>query len=59
MTGMVVVSLSGANHGFSLNFGVEDETPIFLAVEVSFRVASEEIKKGPSFCFGGRLLGRK
>ena len=30
--------------------------PYFLAVKVSFRVASEEIKKMPSFRFGGSVF---
>ena len=37
---------------------VEKEIPMFLAVKVSFRVASKEIKK-TSFCFGGIRLERK
>ena len=45
---------------FGLTQGVQVETPIFLAVIVSFRVASEEIeKKKPSFYFGGSRLERK
>ena len=39
--------------------GVQDETPIFFAVKVSFSVAREEIKKTPSFWFGGSLLEMK
>ena len=34
-------------------------TPIFLAFNVSFRVAKEDIEKMSSFCFSGSRLERK
>ena len=37
--------LRGVNHGLWSHLGVQDKTPLFLAVKVSFRVALEEIKR--------------
>ena len=45
MTGMLVVSLRGANHGFWSHLGGSGQNSIFLAAKVFFRVESEKIKK--------------
>ena len=37
---------------FVLSYGIQDRTPIFLALKVSFRVIREDIKKTPSYCVG-------
>ena len=37
---------------FVLSYGIQDKTPIFLALKVSFRVVREDIKKTPSYCVG-------
>ena len=42
-TGMLVVSLRGENFGFWSRLGCSGKMSLFLAVEVSFRVAREEI----------------
>ena len=33
---------------FVLSYGIQNRTPIFLALKVSFRVVREDIKKRPS-----------
>ena len=43
-TVMLAVSLRSANHGFWSHLGRQNETPIFLAVKVSFRISHEEIE---------------
>ena len=41
---MFVVSLRGINQGgFGLTLDVDDETALFLAVKVSFRVCSKKL----------------
>ena len=37
---------------FVLSYGIQDRTPIFLALKVSFRVVRKDIKKTPSYCVG-------
>ena len=39
---------------FVLSYGIQDRTPIFLALKVSFRVVREDIKNArrPSYCVG-------
>ena len=37
---------------FVLSYGIQNKTPIFLALKVSFRVVREDIKKTPSYCVG-------
>ena len=41
--GMLVVSLRGINFGFWSQLGCSGQTLLYSAVEVSFRVAREEI----------------
>ena len=41
--GMLVVSLRGINFGFWSHLGCSGQTPSYLAVKVSFRVAREKI----------------
>ena len=50
---MLIFSLRGENHGFWSHLGCQDETPISLAVRVSFRVAQEEIIR----CIQSKLVG--
>ena len=40
--GMLVVSLRGINFGFWSHLGCSGQTPSYLAVKVSFRVAREK-----------------
>lgn len=42
---MLVISLRSESHGFWSHLGIPDETPLFLAIKVSFRVGLEEIIK--------------
>ena len=49
--GMLVVSLRGVNFGFGLAKDVLGKMSLFLAVEVSFRVAHEEITEKKEFGF--------
>ena len=44
-TVIFVVSVRGVNKGFGVIQSLCDKAPIFLAVEISFRVAREETKK--------------
>ena len=37
---------------FVLSYGIQDRTPIFLALKISFRVVREDKKKTPSYCVG-------
>ena len=37
---------------FVLCYGIQNRTPIFLALKVSFRVVREDIKKTPSYSVG-------
>ena len=57
--GMLVVSLRECKTWILVSLSVQNETPIFLVVKVYFRVASEEVKKILSFCFGGSQLETK
>ena len=51
--GMLVVSLRVVSFGFRSHLGCSGQTPLYLAVNVSFRVACEEILKNYAFsiCF--------
>ena len=49
--GMLFVSLRGINFGFWSRLGCYGQTPLYLAVKVSFRVALEEILKNYNFQF--------
>ena len=51
--GMLVVSLRVVNFGFWSHLGCSGQTPLYLAINVSFRVACEEILKNYAFsiCF--------
>ena len=40
---MLVVSLRGVNFGFWCHLGCSGQTPLYLAVKVSFRVAREKL----------------
>ena len=43
--GLFCVLLRGVNFGFWSHLGCSGQTPLYLAVEVSFRIAREEILK--------------
>ena len=43
VVGMLVVSLRGVNFGFWSPLGCSGQTPSYLALKVSFRVAREKI----------------
>ena len=40
---------------FGITKGIWDGMQIFLAINVSFRVTREEIKKTPSYCIGSLI----
>ena len=43
--GLFCVLLRGVNFGFWSHLGCSGQTPLYLAVEISFRIAREEILK--------------
>ena len=52
VVGMLVVSLRGVNFGFWSHLGCSGQTPSYLAVKVSFRVAREKVGKKLSMFLG-------
>ena len=51
---MLVVSLRGINFGFWSHLGCSGQTPSYLAVKVSFRVAREKVGKKIVCVFRGQ-----
>ena len=51
----MVVSLRGVDY-FVLSYGIQDRTPIFLALKVSFRVVREDIKNAVILCRPSRPI---
>ena len=56
-TGTLVISLGGAGGGGGINYyGFQERTPIYLVIEVSYRVAHKEIKNTVILLWRCRLI---